>query len=339
MCVATKQRVVVIQYYNILSKPRLWVYWVAMFCLQTLTVSNSYADGETYVYNYRTDVTTRVTICNSTFQNGQIRLFYGTSLYVDNNNFLCDTTNCLGITMVSPEALVISNNVFSISGNQLSISLSGSGKNDAIDVKDNAFVNSTGAHVVKIAARSYKGTITVHGNQFSDNAAGTTMLLDSGYAASVTRNKFDNPLAEYEVKVTAAYSESSVVYATQNWWGSGLYSDITSRIYDHSIDSWVARVVFQPYRIARNLTTLSRSTSDFFRGSMVIGGTVKKDTLLQKSDTPYEVVDDITIPIGVTLTVEAGTEIKFMQGGIIVEGNLIAFSFDYTCICKTISLK
>ena len=301
-----------------------------MFCLQTLTVSNSYVDGETCVYHFRSGVNRRVTISNSTFQNGQIRLFYGTSVYVHNNNFLCDTTNCLDITMVSPEALGISNNAFSISGNQLSIYLSGSGKNDAIDVKDNAFVNSTGDHVVKIAARSYKGTITVHDNLFLDNAAGTTMLLDSGYAASVTRNKFDNPLAEYEVKVTAAYSESSVVYATQNWWGSDRYSDITSRIYDHSVDSSVSRVIFQPYRIARNLTTLrlSRSTSDFFRGPMVIGGTVKQDTSLQKSDTPYEVVDDITIPIGVTLTVEAGTEIKFMQGGIIVEGNLIAFSFD-----------
>ena len=301
-----------------------------MFCLQTLTVSNSYVDGETYVYHFRSGVNRRVTISNSTFQNGQIRLIYGTSVYVHNNNFLCDTTHCLDITMVSPEALGISNNAFSISWNQLSIYLSGSGKNDAIDVKDNAFVNSTGDHVVKIAARSYKGTITVHDNLFLDNAAGTTMLLDSGYAASGTRNKFDNPLAEYEVKVTAAYSESSVVYATQNWWGSDRYSDITSRIYDHSVDTSVSRVIFQPYRIARNLTTLrlSRSTSDFFRGSMVIGGTVKQDTSLQKSDTPYEVVDDITIPIGVTLTVEAGTEIKFMQGGIIVEGNLIAFSFD-----------
>ena len=333
------QRVVVIQYYNYSLQTSIvgLLGWVAMFCLQTLTVSNSYADGDTYVYNYRADVITMIS--NSTFQNGQMRLFYGTTLYVDNNNFLCDTTNCLGITMVSPEALVISNNAFSISGNQLSISLSGSGKNDAIDVKDNAFVNSTGDNVVKIAARSYKGTITVHDNLFLDNAAGTTILLDSGYAASVTRNKFDNPLAEYEVKVTVAYSESSVVYATQNWWGSGLYSDVTSRIYDHGLDSSVARVVFQPYRIARNSTTLSRSTSDFFRGSMVIGGTVKQDTSLQKSDTPYEVVDDITIPIGVTLTVEAGTELKFMHGGIIVEGNLIALSFDYACICKTISLK
>ena len=299
-----------------------------------MTVSNSYADGETYFYHYRTDVNTRVTICNSTFMNGRMRLVYGTSLYVDNNNFMCDTTNCLGINMLSPEALVISNNAFSLSGNQLSVYLRGYGKNDAIDVKDNVFVNNTGYYVVRIiAAQSYKGTITVHDNLFLNNAAGTTMLLDSGYSASVTRNKFDNPLAEYEVKVTAAYSESSVVYATQNWWGSGRYSDVINRIYDHSVDSSVARVAFQPYRIARNLTTLSRSSSDFFRGSMVIGGMVKQDTSLQKTDTPYVVVDDITIPIGVTLTVEAGTEIKFMQGGIIVEGKLISFSFAFLQIC------
>ena len=298
-----------------------------------MTVSNSYADGETYFYHYRTNMNTRVTICSSTFNNGQMRLFYGTSLYVDNNNFMCDTTNCLCITMLSPEALVISNNAFSLSGNQLSVSLSGYGKNDAIDVKDNVFVNSTGDHVVKIAAQSYTGTITVHDNLFVNNSAGTTMLLDSGYAASVTSNKFDNPLAEYEVKVTADYSESSVVYATQNWWGSGRYSDIISRIYDHSVDSSVARVAFQPYRIARNLTTLSRSSSDFFRGSMIIGGMVKQDTSLQKTDTPYVGVDDITIPIGVTLTVEAGTEIQFKQGGIIVEGKLISFSFTFLQIC------
>ena len=304
--------------------------------LQTMTVSNSYADGEIYFYHYLTNVDTRVTICNSTFKNGQIhmQLFYGT-LYVDNNNFMCDTTNCLDIILFLPEALVISNNAFSLSGNQLSLSVSlrAYGKNDAIDVKDNVFVNSTGDHVVKIAAQSYKGTITVHDNLFVNNSAGTTMLLDSGYATSVTSNKFDNPLAEYEVKVTADYSESSVVYATQNWWGSGRYSDIISRIYDHSVDSSVARVAFQPYRIARNLNTLSRSSSEFFRGAMVIGGMVKQDTSLQKTDTPYVVVDDITIPIGVTLTVEAGTEIQFKRGGIIVEGKLISFSFTFLQIC------
>ena len=282
------------------------------------------------------------TMWNSTFQRHRIYVDSVKFLYVESSTFVCGGYyNCMEIEMVSPEALVIRNNAFSSSRNHLTISLSGAGKNDAIDVKDNVFVNNTGDYVVKIAAQSYKGTITVQDNLFLDNAAGTTMLLDSGYAASVMGNKFDNPLAEYEVKVTAAYSESSVVYATQNWWGSGLYSDVTSRIYDHNVDSSVARVVFQPYRIARNLTTLSRSTSDFFRGSMVIGGVVKKSMSLRKMDSPYVVVEDITITMGVSLTIEGGAQFKFLHCGIDVEGrpNLIARSFASLQIRTTIEVQ
>ena len=46
-----------------------------------------------------------------------------------------------------------------------------------------------------------------------------------------------------------------------------------------------------------------------------------EDTIIKKTNTSYLVVKDIFVPPGVTLTVEAGVELKFQHGGITVEGN------------------
>ncbi|KAI0217532.1 hypothetical protein LSAT2_030698 [Lamellibrachia satsuma] len=294
-----------------------------------IILSNSSVDGGINVYSSNSRVgNSSFTVSNNMFERsrrGDLQCIFVqgvTSLNVEGNTFSHHTSQWLDIRTSSPDALRLRNNTFVDTKNPLVISLSGIGRNDAVDIEDNVFKDNNGDYVVKIAASSYKGTVIVHDNRFWNNSAGTTMLLGSGYMTSLTRNMFDNPLAQYDVKVTAVYSASSVIYATQNWWGYGQYSDVTSRIYDHSIDSSVARVVFQPYLTARNLTALSRSTRGFFRGSRVIGGKIKQDIYLRKMDKPYVVVDDITIPVGVSLTIEAGTQLKFQQGGIIVEGFL-----------------
>ena len=311
------------------------------FLLQIIKVSKSSVGGGINVYSYKSRVNCSFTMSNNTFEPGRggdshyIHVQGVTSLNVEGNTFSYHTSQWLDIRTSSPEALRIRNNTFVDTKNPLVIYLSGVGRNDAVDIEDNMFKDNNGDNVVNIFASSYKGTVTVHDNQFLNNSAGTTILLDSGYMASLTRNMFDNPLAQYDVKATAVYSVSSVIYATQNWWGSGQYSDVTSRIYDHSIDSTVARVIFQPYLTARNLTALSRNTTGFFRGSRVIGGKIKQDISLMKMDTPYVVVDDITIPVGVSLTIEAGTQLKFQQGGIIVEGNMIIWARSSFCLSES----
>jgi len=295
--------------------------------LQIITVSNSHVDASIYFYTSHARENNSVILSGNTFvettPNQQyIQTHHVAYVFIKGNTFTNYTYPLLDIRMTSVRTLLITNNMFVSSKNPLTLRVSGDGRNEAVEIKDNVFIDNNGDYVLKLIASAYKATVTVHDNRFWNNSADTTALLDSGYAASLTRNMFDNPLARCDVKVTAAYSASSVVYATQNWWGSGRYSDVTSRIYDHSVESSLARVVFQPYLTARNLSALSRSATGFFRGPTTIGGTISQDTYLKKLDTPYVVVDDITIPVGVSLTVEAGTHIKFLQGGVVVEGNL-----------------
>ena len=290
-------------------------------------MSNSYLDSSIYVYISHVRENNSFILSGNTFvETTPKQMFIRTHnvayVFIKGNTFTNCTYPLLDIRTTSVGTLLITNNLFVSSKNPLALQISGDGRNDAVDIKDNMFIDNSGDYVLKLIAPAYKATVTVHDNRFLNNSADTTALLDSGYAASLTRNMFDNPLARYDVKVTAAYSASSVVYATHNWWGSGRYSDVTSRVYDHSVESSLARVVFQPYLTARNLSALSRSATGFFRGPTTIGGKISQDTYLKKLDTPYVVVDDITIPVGVSLTVEAGTHLKFHQGGIVVEGNL-----------------
>ena len=53
-----------------------------------------------------------------------------------------------------------------------------------------------------------------------------------------------------------------------------------------------------------------------------VGGQQKKDTFIRKTDAPHVISDDIVVPAGVTLTIEAGVQLNFKDAGIFVEGIL-----------------
>ena len=61
-------------------------------------------------------------------------------------------------------------------------------------------------------------------------------------------------------------------------------------------------------------------------GITTVLGRLQKNTNLGKKGSPYIFSDEIIVPAGIVLTIEAGTQVKFTNGGIRVEGMLCAFS-------------
>ena len=51
-----------------------------------------------------------------------------------------------------------------------------------------------------------------------------------------------------------------------------------------------------------------------------VGGQLQKETFIRKTDAPHVISDDIVVPAGVTLTIEAGAKLNFKDAGIVVEG-------------------
>jgi len=67
-----------------------------------------------------------------------------------------------------------------------------------------------------------------------------------------------------------------------------------------------------------------------------VSGTLVTDTILDAASGPWQIVDNITIPAGVTLTIEPGTTLFFADGkGITIHGRLIAEGAKYERIRLT----
>ena len=252
-------------------------------------------------------------------------------LQLEGNVFSSTGQTAVYIYQTSPEIILIQNNTFQQSPRALFISLRNAGQNDALMIVKNYFFDHSDGPVVKLDFASYKVTAEIYGNNFTNNKGHDASMLyiknndaTSAENVAVLDNLFDNPSAAYDLRVDIPYSEGHVTYAMRNWWGGEFLSHVRSRIYDFGTDSKVAKVAFEPYRVSRETTTLSDTTSGFFLDDTTIGGTVTEDTTLKKTDRPYLVVDDIFIPSALTLTVEAGVVLMFQRSGITVEGNHIS---------------
>ena len=181
--------------------------------------------------------------------------------------------------------------------------------------------------MIQLQFSSYKATSDIRDNIFQNNTGEDAAMIyvDNSNAistesVSVVDNVFDNPSAAYDLKVNIPYSEGHTMYAVRNWWGGQSTSHVQHRIFDHSSDSSKAKVEYDPYRLTRETNTPSPA-SGFFRDGGAIGGIVgDEDFILKKRDTSYVVEEDIVVPRGVTLTIEAGVVLLFLRGGITVDG-------------------
>ena len=250
-------------------------------------------------------------------------------LWLEGNTFTSTAATAVDISQSNPEMIMVRNNTFQRSARALLVQLYYSAPNDALTILNNRFLDHTSGPVVQLQFSSYPATSDVRGNVFRNNTGvdAAMVYVDNSAAAekvAVADNFFDNPSAAYDVKVNIPHSEGHTMYAVRNWWGGRSISHVQSRIYDHFSDSSKAQVQYEPYRLSRETNDLSQAASGFIRGNgTTIGGTVKQDTVLAKKDTSYIVEEDIVVPPGVTLTVEAGVVLLFLRGGITVEGKYI----------------
>ena len=235
---------------------------------------------------------------------------------------------------------VVRNNILSYSGSTdylLSISRQASSsipveENNAVEVIDNIFKNNLGvAGIISVGcSSSYTASMRVQGNMFVDNQV-HQVVTSSCAGLYLKNNIFENPLSVYDFSSSVGYQTGLIIYAIENFWNGATASDVSKRIYDNQDNSGLALVQFSPWYAEPDSNTLTLSDASFIRGNgYEIGGTLTEDLVLHDRGQPYIVVEDIIIPYGIILTLEAGVDLIFKQGGITVQGlihQIFVFSF------------
>ena len=239
-------------------------------------------------------------------------------VHLENCRLYCVAGLAAQFRLAAPQSLSIKDNFFFDSLGALSILISGKGRNDAMSISGNKFLKMITKPTIHLSLKTYASTSEIRNNSFVNSTA-TAILIDSSYAVSVLDNFFDN-LGEFDLKVTSLFEESRILYAERNWWGSSDFGSVSKRIFDNSKQSTLIKVDFLPFLTGRNLSMLSKPDDGFYRGDTKIGGTLTQDIVLTKRVNPYIVVQDIIIPRGLSLTIEAGTQVSFQQGGISIAG-------------------
>ena len=302
---------------------------------QNITVTNTnfiFSDSTQglYIDSNRHAQIDFVRLTGNTFKSSKRQCLYIENTrrtWLEKNTFSSIADTAVFITQKSPQTVMIGSNTFQQSVRALYLNLRYAAPNDALTIVNNRFVDHTGGPVVQLHFSSYKATSDIRNNIFQNNTGdGAAMIYVvnnnaiSTESVSVVDNVFDNPSAAYDLIVNIPYSEGHTMYAVRNWWGGQSTSHVQNRIFDHAFDSTKAKVVYDPYRLTRETNTPSQA-SGFFRDGGAIGGIMgAEDMILKKRDTSYIVEEDIVVPGGVTLTIEAGVVLLFLRGGITVDG-------------------
>lgn len=256
-------------------------------------------------------------------------------LSITHNVFTDSQNNALQLlTHVGPVIEVFHNSFVNCSSDiVLSITLYYSGvisTSDLLSISGNTFITNRGSNVVNINCQSncwdgsskYTSSIQMMDNEFLRNAVANTLTTTCA-GLNVTRNRFANPLADYEYRVSVSYSPSLVMYAAFNYWNVSSYADVSARVYDHSIDDGDAEVQLVPWYTDYDLSSVDDGSS-FVKGetadAIQIGGTLSSSITLTKQLKNYQVVESIFVPAGIQMKIEAGVTLLFERGGITVEG-------------------
>jgi len=115
-------------------------------------------------------------------------------------------------------------------------------------------------------------------------------------------------------------NESVILNARNNWWGTNIVSDIA-----RDINDWVDSPVSSP--LVDYTGFLSSDGGAIETGSYLLGGIVSDSQpggngLL--SGTSYQMLGDIKIPLGETVTIPEGVQLHFFSNtGLVVDGTLI----------------
>ena len=225
-----------------------------------------------------------------------------------------------------------------------------SGTEKEAEINDNEFVENSGRYIVEMNMNSHTPytqwvQAIVSFNNFKRNSRppglNTSAIVASSSPTSyalgirglqnvtITRNLFSNPQMDFELLGGQASSMlENYLDATENYWGTTEQPQIVNRIFD--FDDWnsFAIVEYFPFLVSDRHNSrkfIGTKWRPIFDMSGPIGGRITENLRLRPRSHPYIVSRDLTVMNGVSLTIEAGTELQFYPNiGILVLGSLVA---------------
>ena len=277
-----------------------------------------------------------ITLRNNRFHCGSRDVYlycrhcYGMSVTLHQNIF--EDTNfhtAVDLSLPNVPLIQVTENIFvNMSGRALSLSLAANRdpENYSVVISDNVF-RSVGRQLLESVVSVYciSGfsrhvlNVSLTRNEFYFNLASTT-LLTSCAGLFVTENTFLNPDATHDYKVRVQYQDVATMFAPLNYWNASTFDEIADRIYDHEDDERFASVQVSPWYLDVNRTQTASGEHKFFKGPFEIGGEVESNITLSSTEQPYRVTQNIVVPLGRSLIIEAGVTLLFTDGGITVEG-------------------
>ena len=208
---------------------------------------------------------------------------------------------------------------------------------NAINISYNTFRNNfvSNGDLISIKLAKYSGDQTapyiVKWNLFEYNTVtpalsyyiytnyifGAILHVKTEVDVDVRYNIFDNPETNYQLAVSDTGQDHSID-ARLCFWGSSDIKDIDETVFVQENINLLGFVMllYHPYLNSRDTTDIDESKPRFppFRVGNQVGGVVFGSENLTSEILPYEVVSDIIIPSGSTLTVHAGVEMQFRLG-------------------------
>lgn len=194
-------------------------------------------------------------------------------------------------------------------------------------------------HDTQSWAHRYK--VAINNNTLSNNIAYTSSrpsIADDSCAVVLSGipyykeidfsfNKLNNSAYRRELCVRfPAISMRDVVNVTHNWWATVIAGEVRDRISDFDDNYDFAVANDWPFLLSNDdLTLTSVEQRDLKQHGSLLSGRLFESITLKASHSPYSVTSDLTVLDNVTLTVEAGVEVKINPGkSILVAGALIA---------------
>lgn len=240
------------------------------------------------------------------------------------NHFNGGSQHAATIKVYQPDFILIEGNTFYGGAEGLYLYLYGSGLNDGVKLLSNLFTNlQSNKNIIHILGYNHASTVLVQHNSFINNSVSSVIYIERTSSVAVLDNEFENPGSTYDLRTSPTQKEGEIVYARRNWWGSSQFGDIGQRIHDQNDDPALVLVDFEPYRTTQDGDSFSTEVRSFFRVGGEIAGAISENTVLRQKDSPYTAVENIHVPLGLSLIIEAGTTIHFQDHkGITVQGRL-----------------
>ena len=222
---------------------------------------------------------------------------------------------------------VTDNTFVNLRGRAMSLALADGALDSGVVISDNIFRTVGSVYLESIVSvhcdsavdQGHVLNISLTRNDFYFNLA-TSTVLTSCAGLFLTENVFVNPGATRDYEVRVEYQKTPTMFARLNYWNASTFDEIAARIYDYADDEDIALVQVSPWYLDDNRTQTAAGGNRFFKGPFEIGGRMESDIILSSTEQPYRVTQNIVVPHGHTLVIEAGVKLLFANGGITVEG-------------------